>query len=235
VLSLLTLGQVDPDGVVPARGAAAPRRPQAPVRTETPALGRRERAGRRLFLCAVRSGGGERVGREGKRWPLVMSAAFSQTLSARDAEAVARRFFRLHFQYLCAFDRPGDYDYFRITAGPLTLGARFRGRAPSKSRIDVAVSGLPVRRRMTPPRPASRPDRRLALAPSRAVPPGRAVGPARAAVSREDGRVPDVVLPVGHAERARAGAAGAGGAAGGYPKSGACAEGLRPLLGRRCS
>ncbi len=77
----------------------------------------------------------------GKRWPLVISAAFSQTLSPARWQALRWRFFRLHFQYLCAFDRPGDYDYFRITAGPLTLGQRFAGRAPSKSRIDVPVSG----------------------------------------------------------------------------------------------
>ncbi len=80
------------------------------------------------------------VGREGKPWPLVLSAAFAQTLSPETLARLKRRYFRLHFQYLCAFDRPGDYDYFRITAGPTTLAERFRGRAPSKSRIDVAVS-----------------------------------------------------------------------------------------------
>jgi len=76
-----------------------------------------------------------------KRWPLVISAAFTQTLSPARRRAVRWRFFRLHFQYLCAFDRPGDYDYFRITAGPLTLGARFMDRSPSKSRIEDATSG----------------------------------------------------------------------------------------------
>jgi hypothetical protein len=80
------------------------------------------------------------VGREGKPWPLVMSAAFTQTLAPETLAKLKRRYFRLHFQYLCAFDRPADYDYFRITAGPMTLAERFRGRAPSKSRIDVAVS-----------------------------------------------------------------------------------------------
>lgn len=75
-----------------------------------------------------------------KRWPLVISAAFSQTLSPGRWQALRWRFFRLHFQYLCAFDRPGDYDYFRITAGPMTLAARFAGRSPSKNRIDVPVS-----------------------------------------------------------------------------------------------
>ncbi|EEW23997.1 SoxR reducing system RseC family protein [Rhodobacter ferrooxidans] len=77
----------------------------------------------------------------GKRWPLVMSAAFTQTLSPERWKELRWRFFRLHFQYLCAFDRPGDYDYFRITAGPITLGARYAGREPSKSRIDRAISG----------------------------------------------------------------------------------------------
>jgi hypothetical protein len=72
--------------------------------------------------------------------PLVLSAAFSQTLAPATWGALRWRFFRLHFQYLCAFDKPGDYDYFAITAGPMTLDARFRGRAPSKSRIDVAAS-----------------------------------------------------------------------------------------------
>lgn len=76
----------------------------------------------------------------GQRWPLVISAAFTQTLSAGRWRELRWRFFRLHFQYLCAFDRPGDYDYFRITAGPKTLAARFAGRAPSASRITRAVN-----------------------------------------------------------------------------------------------
>ena len=80
------------------------------------------------------------VAPEGKRWPLVFSAAFTQTLSPTRWKALRWRFFRLHFQYLCAFDRPRDYDYFQITAGPQTLAARYDGRPASKSRIDHAVS-----------------------------------------------------------------------------------------------
>lgn len=75
-----------------------------------------------------------------KRWPLVFSAAFTQTLSPARWKELRWRFFRLHFQYLCAFDQPGDYDYFRITAGPVTLGDRYRHRAPSKTRIERAVN-----------------------------------------------------------------------------------------------
>ncbi|MEL6913229.1 MAG: hypothetical protein AAFP13_01885 [Pseudomonadota bacterium] len=75
-----------------------------------------------------------------KKWPLVFSAAFTQTLSPARWQALKRRYFRLHFQYLCAFDRPKDYDYFKITAGPLTLGDRYADRKPSRSRIDVPAS-----------------------------------------------------------------------------------------------
>ena len=78
--------------------------------------------------------------RGGHRWPLILSAAFTQTLSPERWQELRWRFFRLHFQYLCAFDRPRDYDYFRITAGPLTLAARYAGRKPSASRIDVSAS-----------------------------------------------------------------------------------------------
>lgn len=80
------------------------------------------------------------VAPSGQKWPLVLSAAFSQTLSPERWEALRKRYFRLHFQYLCAFDQPGDYDYFRITAGPLTLAERFRGRKPSGGRIAAALS-----------------------------------------------------------------------------------------------
>ncbi len=76
----------------------------------------------------------------GKLWPLVISAAFTQTLTPERWRDLRWRFFRLHFQYLCAFDRPGDYDYFQITAGPLTLAERYEGRKPSQSRIDVPAS-----------------------------------------------------------------------------------------------
>ncbi|MEO5619708.1 MAG: hypothetical protein ABIQ85_02210 [Cypionkella sp.] len=81
------------------------------------------------------------VAPKGKRWPLVVSAAFTQTLSPARWAELRWRFFRLHFQYLCAFDRPGDYDYFQITAGPLSLEDRYRHRSASKSRIETPLSG----------------------------------------------------------------------------------------------
>ncbi|MBB5721481.1 hypothetical protein FHS72_001093 [Loktanella ponticola] len=75
-----------------------------------------------------------------KRWPLVVSAAFTQTLKPETWKALRWRYFRLHFQYLCAFDNPGDFDYFQITCGPITLADRYRDRAPSQSRITQPLS-----------------------------------------------------------------------------------------------
>ncbi|WP_296430218.1 hypothetical protein [Yoonia sp.] len=80
------------------------------------------------------------VAPDDKQWPLVISAAFTQSLTPARWKALRWRFFRLHFQYLCAFDQPKDYDYFQITAGPVLLRDRYMGRKPSKSRIDVPVS-----------------------------------------------------------------------------------------------
>lgn len=77
---------------------------------------------------------------QNKRWPLVFSAAFTQTLSPARWKELRWKFFRLHFQYMCAFDRPKDYDYFQITAGPQTLAARYAGRGASKSRIERNVN-----------------------------------------------------------------------------------------------
>ena len=80
------------------------------------------------------------VAPQGQHQPLILSAAFTRTLSPEKQRALRGRWFRLHFQYLCAFDRPGNYDYFAITAGPLTLGQRFAGRQHSPGRIARAVN-----------------------------------------------------------------------------------------------
>jgi hypothetical protein len=80
------------------------------------------------------------VAPEGQRWPLVLSAAFSKTLSPERWKSLKRRYFRLHFQYICAFDRPMGYDYFRITAGPRTLAEAYRNRTHSTGRIARAMS-----------------------------------------------------------------------------------------------
>ncbi|HSF91388.1 MAG TPA: hypothetical protein VLA51_04200, partial [Paracoccaceae bacterium] len=66
--------------------------------------------------------------------PVVISAAFRQSLSPEAYNAHRWNFFRRHIQYLCAFDRPREYDYFRITAGPLSLRERFGARGSSAAR-----------------------------------------------------------------------------------------------------
>jgi len=73
-------------------------------------------------------------------WPIVFSAAFNQTLAPARWRRIRWRFLRVHFQYMCAFDSPNDYDYFQITAGPLTLRQRYGSRASSPSRLTKAVS-----------------------------------------------------------------------------------------------
>ena len=72
--------------------------------------------------------------------PLVLSAAFSQALSPRRWRRLRWRFFKLHFQYLCAFDETHHYDYFAITAGPITLRKRFCNRKPSKQVQKIAYN-----------------------------------------------------------------------------------------------
>ena len=139
-LSLLTLGQVVPmvsflPGAADLRADLALMSKQARIPwVDVTAPG----DGCAFALCDPVAVSG--VAAPGRRWPLVISAAFSRTLSRERWRALKWRFFRAHFQYLCAFDRPGDYDYFAITAGPRTLGARFAGRAPSPARIVRAYS-----------------------------------------------------------------------------------------------
>ncbi len=76
----------------------------------------------------------------GQKWPLIVSCAFTQTLAPETWAKLRYKFFRLHFQYMCAFDRVGHYDYFRITAGAQTLAQRYAGVAPSPQRITKALS-----------------------------------------------------------------------------------------------
>lgn len=139
-LGLLTLGQVVP------MVSALPRADQ--LRADLAAMGAQERIfwldvtapgdGCAFALCDPVAVSG--VAGADQSAPLVISARFTQTLAPETWARLRWRFFRLHFQYLCAFDRPGDYDYFRITAGPETLRDRFAGRAPSPSVLRCNVA-----------------------------------------------------------------------------------------------
>jgi len=72
--------------------------------------------------------------------PTVISAAFSQTLSPDTQRRTRWKFFRRHIQYLCAFDYPVEYDYFKITAGPISLKTRFAHRSSTASVIEKVHS-----------------------------------------------------------------------------------------------
>ncbi len=67
--------------------------------------------------------------------PLVLSAAFSRSLSRARRRAMRFRFFRRHHQYLCAFDDPSGFDWFRTSCGAEPLAEAFAGRASSPGRI----------------------------------------------------------------------------------------------------
>ena len=126
-----------------------------------------------------------------------------------------RRYFRLHFQYLCAF-RPAR----GLRLLPHHGGAADAGRAVPGARAVEEPDrrggvALPLRRRMTPPRPESRPEgaslwRHLRLF-RRDVLSAQPERLYRAKMAEM--RTP--FFRSAHAERAGAGAAGAGGAGGG--------------------
>ncbi len=75
-----------------------------------------------------------------KRGPKVLSAAFSQTMDPASSRATRWKFFQRHIQYLCAFERPDWYDYFAITAGPVSLHDRYAARGASQSRIETPLA-----------------------------------------------------------------------------------------------
>jgi len=66
-----------------------------------------------------------------RRNPKVISATFWEAVSPEMKARLKGRWFRIHIQYLCAFDTPVDFDYFRITSGPIRLADRFRDRKES--------------------------------------------------------------------------------------------------------
>ena len=81
------------------------------------------------------------VGRPAKALnPLVISAAFKHTMEPGELRRYRWRLLRMHFQYLCAFARPGVFDYFEITAGPRSLARRFAGRDCSPSMLARPVA-----------------------------------------------------------------------------------------------
>ena len=57
--------------------------------------------------------------------PMLLSPRFHQLFGPQAYARLKRNRFQVHLQYLMAAERPGRYDYFAVTAGPLTLRERF--------------------------------------------------------------------------------------------------------------
>jgi hypothetical protein len=61
--------------------------------------------------------------------PLAHSPRIHTLFSAQRYEALKRDRLRLHFQYLMAGEKLGEYDFFAIACGPVALSERFAHRA----------------------------------------------------------------------------------------------------------
>lgn len=61
--------------------------------------------------------------------PKLLNAHFPRLYPPDTYKTLKRDFYRMHFQYLMAGEIAGDYDFFLITAGPLTLKERYAAQA----------------------------------------------------------------------------------------------------------
>ncbi|MEM7243404.1 MAG: hypothetical protein AAF429_14580 [Pseudomonadota bacterium] len=68
-------------------------------------------------------------------WPIMLSAQFKASIAPERFEALRKKYFQIHIQYLCAFEMPKHYEYFLLTAGPTTLGQRYAGYDHTPQRI----------------------------------------------------------------------------------------------------
>ncbi|CAN5218073.1 hypothetical protein BH10PSE7_BH10PSE7_04560 [soil metagenome] len=68
--------------------------------------------------------------RHGER-PKLLSTRLFDLLTPQTFKKIRRNWYKVHFQYLMAGERPADYDFFAISAGPRTLEQRFAHR-PSR-------------------------------------------------------------------------------------------------------
>lgn len=75
--------------------------------------------------------------------PLVTSAVFGKTVPLALRRPLCWPFFQRHFQYLCATDQTGGYDFLAISAGPLSLGARYGAKdaSPPQTGIGTTAQG----------------------------------------------------------------------------------------------
>ncbi len=75
--------------------------------------------------------------------PKLLSPRFIALFEPDAYGPIRRDKFRCHFQYLMASQRPGDYDYFAITAGPLRLAERYVAHDSITDFRDLRLFGTP--------------------------------------------------------------------------------------------
>jgi pimeloyl-ACP methyl ester carboxylesterase len=65
--------------------------------------------------------------------PKLLSTRFVQLFTPQTYRKIRHDWYRMHFQYLMAGELAGDYDYFAITAGPLSLSRRYGAFRPVRN------------------------------------------------------------------------------------------------------
>ena len=93
-----------------------------------------------MLFFPLRSGCGFCATIGWSNWPVGFIRGLFAGAVPHAVAALAMVVFKLHFQYLCAFDETHHYDYFAITAGPITLRNRFCNRKPSKQVQKIAYN-----------------------------------------------------------------------------------------------
>jgi hypothetical protein len=79
-----------------------------------------------------------------KRNPLIVPVRFRDIISPENYERFRWRFFRVHFQFVMANERPHAYDFFMIACGPLTLLQRATKPGPA---LEIASRDAATRAR----------------------------------------------------------------------------------------
>jgi hypothetical protein len=73
--------------------------------------------------------------------PKIRSARFKETLLPATYRKIRWNFFRVHFHFLMANERPGEYDYLMIACGPVTLADRIENpRAAVEATYDTGLA-----------------------------------------------------------------------------------------------
>lgn len=78
------------------------------------------------------------------RGPKLLSPKFAQMFAPEGYRLLKRDKLRMHFQYLMAAPQPVAYDYFRITAGRLSLQERFAAQASVTDFATLRPFGAPA-------------------------------------------------------------------------------------------